>query len=238
VSRIGIDAAGGATRALDLKLRDVHIGDVAQGPFYKGIVFRNGALALYGSDVRAFTHAVKVDGGTVSIAAYPGSTTYEIASLAQLGLQSGQLRDLRGGSLTGTIDNFRALTLGPNVQAFLAHVTVSGPSGISWVNDRLDYTERGLWSIDTKFTNGSDHFENESLMLSAVGRGRLYFFMPTITHVGTELYCPSRPWTPNANLVPEVVFDLPEVHDITYAPQRGLCTFDSPLKWPFEPQVE
>jgi hypothetical protein len=231
LARTAIEAISGPRRDLTVQIRDVQIGDRAMAPFWKGIRFSGGSLVVYDSNVRAFTDALQATEGKVAVVSWPMAQAYEVAALAQDGLTSGQLRDLRGRSIAGSAANFRALAFDANVQAVLVNMNVRGPNDVAWTNDRKDGTDEGLLAINTSFANGSDFFPRESLMLSVQGRGYLRFRAPIVSGMGNVIACPSRPFPTSPEIVPRIVLDVPSFERIAHDFNPGICTVESPWMW-------
>ncbi|WP_437672668.1 hypothetical protein [Sorangium sp. So ce131] len=227
LARIAVQATGSSARGLVLRARDVHVVGDDTPAFYKGIVFSGGSLALYNSSVRAYTDAVSVDRGRVATVSWPVAGAYAIESLAQPGIPSASLVDLRGRWLGGSAANFRALALNADVQAFVVGMRVAGPTAVSWSDDRAVWPEDGLLAVDGDFTSAAGYFARESVMLSVSGRGQLSFVAPRVTDFAHVLRCP----TTLSGGTARITFDRPEFQDITYALRQGACTFESASQW-------
>lgn len=227
LARIAVQAAGSSARGLVLRARDVQVVGDTTPAFYKGIVFSGGALALHDSSVRAYTDAVSVDRARVSAVSWPAAGAYALESLAQPGIPSASLVDLRGRWLGGSAANFRALALNADVQAFVVGMRIAGPTAVSWSDDRAVWPEDGLLAVDGDFTSAAGYFDRESVMLSVSGRGRLSFVAPRVTRFGHVLRCPATLSGGTA----KITLDRPEFQDITYALRQGACTFESASQW-------
>lgn len=231
LARVAVRARGGTGQKLMLRLRDADIGDATRAyPFYAGVDIAGGSLALYNSDVLAFTSAVEAEQGTVSIVSWPQTGQLKLVSLAHANPSSGILIDLDGRSLSGTVDRFRALTLKPGAQAFIGGATLQGPVGILWSGIPQPGGEDALWSKLTTFSKGlpstSTLFRTEATMLRVRSAGRLVFDAASVSSFAYVVRCPAQASGEQAL----VQFVVPQpMTDIRYPKASpGACQLEAP----------
>ncbi|WNG40072.1 hypothetical protein F0U61_45125 [Archangium violaceum] len=231
LARVAVRARGGTGQKLMLRLRDADIGDATRTyPFYAGVDIAGGSLALYNSDVLAFTSAVEAEQGTVSIVSWPQTGQLKLVSLAHANPSSGILIDLDGRSLSGTVDRFRALTLKPGTQTFIGGATLQGPVGILWSGIPRPEGEDALWSKLTTFSKGlpstSTLFRTEATMLRVRTAGRLVFDAASVSSFAYVVRCPAQASGEQAL----VQFVVPQpMTDIRYPKASpGACQLEAP----------